>query len=385
MFKHRPILAGKSDLHQLHLIFELVGAPTEATMPGWADLPGFKKDGVSSYGSGRGTLRAVFRPLGANDQALSLLSQLLLLDWRKRVNAIDALQHPYFTTEPLPLRPGDIPQFEESHELDRRKFRDQQAALPPAPKGGDVGVGPRAGDWAGGPVNGYPPMHPHRGAVPPPPPPSHPPPSRHESSRVPHSRAPPPPGPPRGGLPERRQPAWQRGPPDTSLPPRPPPPGGGGGGGGWAGEGGHHGGWAGDPPPDARPRHGPGPLPPLAHRGNGAPPPPPAAHAGHKDTYIPSYGNGDGRRERYDAPAPLPPVPPPGHGDGRRERYDAPPPRYDRGRHGEWADERRWGTPGWDHGRDWAGDRPRRRSRSPGGAYGKGRPERDRSREAYRR
>ena len=385
MFKHRPILAGKSDLHQLHLIFELVGSPTETNMPGWSDLPGFKKEGVSSYGNQRGNLRSTFRPMGANDQALALLSQLLLLDWRKRVNAIDALQHPFFTTDPLPLRPGDIPQFEESHELDRRKFRDQQAALPPAPKGGDVGVGPRAGDWGAGPVNGYPPMHhSHRGPVPPPPPPSHPPPPRNEPNRVPHLRAPPPTGPPRGvaGPPDRRQPAWQRAPPDTSLPPRPPPPGGGGGGphgGGWAGESSaHHQGWAGEqPPPDNRPRHGPGP--PLAHRGNGVPPPPP--HAGHKDTYIPSYGNGDGRRERYEGGPP-----PPGSGEVRRERYEGPPLRHERGRNGEWPGERAWNGE-WERGRngEWAGERARRRSRSPGGAYGKGRPERDRSREAYRR
>jgi serine/threonine-protein kinase BUR1 len=95
-----------------------------------------------------------------------LLSELLKLDWRKRINAIDALNHPYFHMEPLPARPEDIPQFEDSHELDRRKFRGQMAALPPAPAGGTVGMGAggdwsngaaaqNRGGWAGNGMNGY--------------------------------------------------------------------------------------------------------------------------------------------------------------------------------------------------------------------------------------
>ena len=66
------------------------------------------------------------------------------LDWSRRVNAVDALEHPYFKMAPLPLEPHEIPKYEESHELDRRKFHDRKANLPPAPKGGTVGVGPDA-------------------------------------------------------------------------------------------------------------------------------------------------------------------------------------------------------------------------------------------------
>lgn len=66
------------------------------------------------------------------------------LDWARRVNAVDALEHPYFKMSPLPMQPHEIPRYEESHELDRRKFHDRRANLPPAPKGGTVGVGPDA-------------------------------------------------------------------------------------------------------------------------------------------------------------------------------------------------------------------------------------------------
>ena len=36
----KPILAGDSDSNQLKIIFDLVGTPTEETMPGWKSLPG---------------------------------------------------------------------------------------------------------------------------------------------------------------------------------------------------------------------------------------------------------------------------------------------------------------------------------------------------------
>jgi serine/threonine-protein kinase BUR1 len=36
----KPILAGESDQNQLKIIFDLVGTPTDDTMPGWKLLPG---------------------------------------------------------------------------------------------------------------------------------------------------------------------------------------------------------------------------------------------------------------------------------------------------------------------------------------------------------
>ncbi|KAL1851436.1 serine/threonine protein kinase, CMGC, CDC2/CDK subfamily [Diaporthe australafricana] len=140
--------------------------------------------------------------VGYGQGAVALLRELMRLDWKRRINAIDALEHPYLHTAPLPAQPGELPQMEESHELDRRKFHDRKAALPPAPKGGTVGRGPQPHDGAGNPgfngnevyggrngMNGgrYPPQT-HRN----------------------------------GPGPGERVPAWSRGP--HALPPRPPPP-----------------------------------------------------------------------------------------------------------------------------------------------------------------
>ncbi|KAI8160261.1 Serine/threonine-protein kinase BUR1 [Colletotrichum sp. SAR 10_70] len=62
--------------------------------------------GVGEYGSG----------------AISLLKELLRLDWRSRINAADALNHPYFKMAPMPANPDDLPTFEDSHELDRHQL-----------------------------------------------------------------------------------------------------------------------------------------------------------------------------------------------------------------------------------------------------------------------
>ncbi|KAJ5727995.1 Serine/threonine-protein kinase bur1 [Penicillium malachiteum] len=143
MFKGKPILSGNSDLNQAQLIFSLVGTPTEENMPGWSALPGC--EGVKSFGNKRGNLAEVFKEQGPI--AISLLTELLKLDWRKRVNAIDALKHPYFTTPPLPARPGEIPSFQDSHELDRKRFRSQRVPQPPAP-GAGAGDSASNGGWA---------------------------------------------------------------------------------------------------------------------------------------------------------------------------------------------------------------------------------------------
>ncbi|KAK3116326.1 serine/threonine protein kinase, CMGC, CDC2/CDK sub [Teratosphaeriaceae sp. CCFEE 6253] len=155
MFERKPILEGRTDLDQCHRIFQLVGAPTESTMPGWADLPGC--EGTKVFEFNRGDIEKRFGSR-IGPEGLDLLKQLLCLDWRERINAIDALQHDYFKTQPHPSLPEDLPRYEDSHELDsRRRGHEKQRAPPPAPAGGAVGMG--ADEWNGpGPPahqNGY--------------------------------------------------------------------------------------------------------------------------------------------------------------------------------------------------------------------------------------
>ncbi|KAI1823360.1 kinase-like protein [Xylaria intraflava] len=236
----KPILAGESDGHQLEIIFDLVGSPTDENMPGWKQLPGAESLTPRPRAE---SLSSRFREHGS--AAVSLLKDLLQLNWRTRTNAIDALEHHYFKTAPYPARPEDIPTFEDSHELDRRKFHDRKAALPPAPKGGTVGgafdgpgVGFGSGDGYGNRAN-----------------------SRHHGGN-------------RNGDDGGRRPAWAREQPrhEHRLPPRPPPP------------ENPPGGW--DGPKDQHDSYNRDRLPRIRGGGNRA----------EVDTYIPSYRGGRDER-----------------------------------------------------------------------------------------
>ena len=323
MFKGRPILMGNSDLDQAQKIFALVGSPTEDNMPGWSLLPGC--DGVTTFEQKSNALHQAFREQGSS--AISLLNELLKLDWRKRINAMDAIKHPYFTHVPLPAKPGDLPRFEDSHELDRRKFRGQKAAPPPAPAGGTVGMGPN-GDFTHGvgPSNHHPsgyrggsgnypngqgqygPRRDHydgRQQVPP-----------IYDHRNPTSHSLPP-----------QRPTWARDvngiPPGPGLPPRPP-----------------------GPPPSAVTWGGQGRAPLVREDSRGGQP------NGARDTYIPSYaGNRENRDRVY-------------RGRDGEQRND------DRGDRGRYDDRREHGPR----------EPARRRSRSPDLPR-----DRDRNRETYRR
>lgn len=138
MFKRVPVLQGGSDVAQIQMIFDLVGSPTEDSMPGWSSLPGC--EGVKEFELSQPKLNQRFRELSAS--ACSLLTDLLRLNWKKRITAVTALNHPYFRTDPPPAKPENLPIFEDSHELDHRKDRNGQKGPPPAPAGGTVGQGP---------------------------------------------------------------------------------------------------------------------------------------------------------------------------------------------------------------------------------------------------
>ncbi|KAF2858154.1 Pkinase-domain-containing protein [Piedraia hortae CBS 480.64] len=148
MFERKPILEGKTDVDQCFRIFQLVGSPTETNMPGWSSLPGC--EGRKDWEPKQGDIDRRFGPhLGP--QGLDLLRQLLLLDWRKRINAVDAMRHPYFSTEPLPLPPHRLPKYRDTHELDSRR-RGQEKPLAPL----QAHVGGAAGNEWNGYINGYP-------------------------------------------------------------------------------------------------------------------------------------------------------------------------------------------------------------------------------------
>uniref|UniRef100_A0A1D1YZI0 Putative cyclin-dependent kinase 9 n=1 Tax=Anthurium amnicola TaxID=1678845 RepID=A0A1D1YZI0_9ARAE len=114
MLKRQPILMGNSDLHQLEIIYKLCGTPTADT---FKDL-GISDQQIEPEKELPRKVISEFERYG--EQAADLMDKLLVLDPRQRLNAFQALDHDYLWTDPLPADPKDLPQYESSHEYNRR-------------------------------------------------------------------------------------------------------------------------------------------------------------------------------------------------------------------------------------------------------------------------
>lgn len=131
LFMKKPILVGGSDLAQAQLIFDLVGPPSKEAWPGASLLP--NKADMNIGLTCKRSLESRFSPM-MGELGVKLMSGLLTLDPAKRLNAADAISHDYFSTQPLPLAPEDMPAFEESHEIDRERFKRQRTESVPPPE-----------------------------------------------------------------------------------------------------------------------------------------------------------------------------------------------------------------------------------------------------------
>lgn len=98
MVSGSPLFPGDSEIDELHKIFEVLGTPTEETWPGFTKLPGY--NGLIPHHEPK-DLKTV---LGTEDDSLiDLLKQLLELNPSKRISAMRALSHPFFSDIPSKL------------------------------------------------------------------------------------------------------------------------------------------------------------------------------------------------------------------------------------------------------------------------------------------
>ncbi|KXN86568.1 Serine/threonine-protein kinase crk1 [Leucoagaricus sp. SymC.cos] len=98
-----PYLPGESDMDQLKTIFRALGTPTEDDWPGHTKLPDYVPVGQFP----KPPLRDLFTAASAD--TLNLLAKCLIYEPRKRISALDALNHPYFFALPYPTHPSKLP------------------------------------------------------------------------------------------------------------------------------------------------------------------------------------------------------------------------------------------------------------------------------------
>ncbi|KMS65091.1 hypothetical protein BVRB_039540, partial [Beta vulgaris subsp. vulgaris] len=89
----RPLFHGSTEMEQLNRIFKLCGTPT--TLP-----TSLQSVPTKQYPR---QVKKTFEKYGIHE--CDLLDKMLLLDPQKRITATEILEHPYFTTSPLPLLP----------------------------------------------------------------------------------------------------------------------------------------------------------------------------------------------------------------------------------------------------------------------------------------
>eukprot|EP00045_Choanoeca_perplexa_P007943 m.72856 g.72856 ORF g.72856 m.72856 type:complete len:359 (-) comp14287_c0_seq2:79-1155(-) len=98
-----PLLQGTSDLDQLNRIFELRGAPTEETWPGYSKLA----NAWDFQATTPTPLRSIMP--AASDNAIELMENLLTCDPNQRMTATQALKHKYFSSAPGPTPNEQLP------------------------------------------------------------------------------------------------------------------------------------------------------------------------------------------------------------------------------------------------------------------------------------
>ncbi|GIL69035.1 hypothetical protein Vretifemale_15, partial [Volvox reticuliferus] len=103
MMLRRVWFKGNSDVDQLRIIFEVLGTPTEECWPGVTRLPNYLKFSLTPPKD----LATIFPD--ASPDALDLLAELTRLCPERRPTARQALSHPYFTSDPPPTPPGQLP------------------------------------------------------------------------------------------------------------------------------------------------------------------------------------------------------------------------------------------------------------------------------------
>lgn len=117
LLSHKPLLPGRSEIHQIDLIVDLLGTPKESLWPGLDDLPALRNFKLKTQPYNN--LRAVFTWL--NEAGLKLLHAMFMYDPSKRATSRQCLNSSYFKANPLPCEPNLMPSFPQHRNLKKQR------------------------------------------------------------------------------------------------------------------------------------------------------------------------------------------------------------------------------------------------------------------------
>ncbi|KAF8655275.1 hypothetical protein AX16_003175 [Volvariella volvacea WC 439] len=125
LFTKKPVFQGNDEVHQLEVIYKLLGTPTLERWPGIIDLPWYELVRPQEQVPNR--FRTLFKKW-MSSAALDLAEKLLAYDPAERISASQALHEPYFTQEnPPAIAPTGLATLEgEWHELETKKERQKR-------------------------------------------------------------------------------------------------------------------------------------------------------------------------------------------------------------------------------------------------------------------
>ncbi|XP_050398234.1 cyclin-dependent kinase 10 [Patella vulgata] len=116
LLAHKPLLPGRSELHQIELTIQMFGTPNETIWPDFPQLPALEQFTLKQqpYNNIRHTFPWLSEP------GIRLLNFLFMYDPLKRASAEDIIESSYFTEPPHPCEPEFMPSFPQ-HRLKRRQ------------------------------------------------------------------------------------------------------------------------------------------------------------------------------------------------------------------------------------------------------------------------
>ncbi|KAL2076178.1 hypothetical protein VTL71DRAFT_1121 [Oculimacula yallundae] len=112
-----PYIAGDTEMHQINLICQAIGTPTEENWPGVTKLPEYTVPDPPNPIRPRDHYLATFGTAGY--EGVDLLMKMLILDPRKRITAREALEHKWWAAEPKPTKKEDLPKKRGSSSEDK--------------------------------------------------------------------------------------------------------------------------------------------------------------------------------------------------------------------------------------------------------------------------